>query len=108
MCTNGLFSHADKCKFHFLKIPWIHAISRRPHHGPVQGPDYSRLARTPESQGHSSVTNFYCCFIYGYSENTVLLMHLTCKGTTWHFSDECHSAFETLKKAFTTAPVLTL
>src|SRR5882672_9870269 len=34
-------------------------------------------------------------------------MHLTCKGTTWHFSDEFHSAFEALKKVFTTAPVLT-
>ena len=32
-------------------------------------------------------------------------MCLTCKGTSWHFTDECHSAFETLKKA--TAPVLT-
>jgi len=34
-------------------------------------------------------------------------MHLTCKGTPWHLSDECHSAFEALKKAFTTALVLT-
>ena len=34
-------------------------------------------------------------------------MRLTCKGTTWHFTDECHSAIEALKKAFTTAPVLT-
>src|SRR5882724_6313826 len=34
-------------------------------------------------------------------------MHLTHKGTTWHFSNEGHSAFEALKKAFTTAPVLT-
>jgi len=46
-------------------------------------------------------------FIYGYSEITVPLTHLTHKGTPWHFSDECHSAFEALKKAFTTAPVLT-
>jgi len=29
------------------------------------------------------------------------------QGTPWHFSNECHSAFEALKKAFTTAPVLT-
>src|SRR5882724_4908540 len=36
-----------------------------------------------------------------------LLMRLTHKGTPWHFSDECHSAFEALKKAFTTALVLT-
>ena len=34
-------------------------------------------------------------------------MRLTRKGTTWHFTDECCSAFEALKKAFTTAPVLT-
>src|SRR5882724_6231806 len=34
-------------------------------------------------------------------------MHLTHKGTPWHFTDECHSAFEALKKAFTTAQVLT-
>src|SRR5882724_5198394 len=46
-------------------------------------------------------------FIYRYSEITVPLMHLTHKGTPWHFSDECHFAFEALKKAFTTAPVLT-
>ena len=32
-------------------------------------------------------------------------MHLTHKDTPWHF--ECHSAFEALKKAFTTALVLT-
>jgi len=30
------------------------------------------------------------------------------QGYPWHFADECHSAFEALKKAFTTAPVLTL
>jgi len=29
------------------------------------------------------------------------------QGYPWHFSDECHSAFEALKKAFTTALVLT-
>ena len=34
-------------------------------------------------------------------------MCLTHKGTPWHFSDECHSAFEALKKALTIALVLT-
>jgi len=37
----------------------------------------------------------------------VPLMCLTHKGTIWHFSNECHSAFKALKKAFTTALVLT-
>ena len=34
-------------------------------------------------------------------------MHLTHKGTPWHFSNDFHSAFEALKKSFTTAPVFT-
>ena len=34
-------------------------------------------------------------------------MRLTRKGIPWHFTDECRSAFNALKKAFTSAPVLT-
>ena len=34
-------------------------------------------------------------------------MHLTHKNAPWNFTDECHSAFNTLKKAFTAALVLT-
>jgi len=52
-------------------------------------------------------SNFYHHFIHGYSEITVPLTCLTHKGTPWNFSNECHSAFEALKKAFTTTLVLT-
>ena len=45
-------------------------------------------------------------FILHYSNITVLLTHLTYKGSAWDFSDKCHSASNTLKKAFTTTPVL--
>src|SRR5882724_5216300 len=38
---------------HFLQIPWIYAVTQRPHHGPVQSPDYPRLANSTKSQGHS-------------------------------------------------------
>src|SRR5882724_4081367 len=95
---------------HFLKIPQIHAVSRRPHHGPLQGPNHPRLAKprkVKDIQSFLGFTNFYHCFIFGYSEITVPLMHLTSKGTPWHFTNECRSAFEALKKAFTTTPVLT-
>ena len=34
-------------------------------------------------------------------------MHLTRKNVPWNFTDECCSAFNTVKKAFTTTPVLT-
>src|SRR5882724_13653405 len=69
--------------------------------------DWPIPQKVKDIQSFLSFANFYCHSIYGYSEITVLLMHLTCKGTPWHFSDGCHSAFEALKKAFTTDPVLT-
>jgi len=69
--------------------------------------DWPIPQKVKDIQSFLSFANFYHHFIYGYSEITVPLMHLTHKGTPWHFSDECHSAFEALKKAFTTAPVLT-
>ena len=50
--------------------------------------------------------NFYCHFIYGYSEITVLLTWLTWKDVPWDFSDDCRKSFKKLKKAFITALVL--
>ena len=48
----------------------------------------------------SALPTSHCRFIHGYYEITVPLTHLTPKGTPWHFSNECHSAFEALKKGF--------
>ena len=45
-------------------------------------------------------------YILPYSNITVLLINPTHKGTLWNFSDACQSTFESLKKAFITAPVL--
>src|SRR5467141_3997435 len=69
--------------------------------------DWSEPRKVKDIQSFLSFANFYRRFIYGYSEITVPLTCLTCKGTPWNFSNKCHSAFEALKKAFTTAPVLT-
>jgi len=83
---------------------------QRPHHGAIQSPDYPGLAQTLEVkdiQSFLGFANFYWWFIYGYSEITVPLTHLTWKGTIYNFTDECRLAFEALKKAFTTMPVLT-
>src|SRR5882672_9345836 len=69
--------------------------------------DWPKHQKVKDVQSFLSFTNFYHHFIYRYYKITVPLMHLTRKGITWHFSDEFHSTFEALKKAFTTAPVLT-
>ena len=62
--------------------------------------------KVKDIQSFLGFANFYRRFISDYSKITVLLTCLTRKGTLWHFSDACQSSFESLKKAFTTAPEL--
>ena len=50
---------------------------------------------------------FYCHFMYGYSEITVLLMRLTWKDVPWVFSNDPRKSFKKPKEAFVTTPVLT-
>src|SRR5882724_6293532 len=69
--------------------------------------DWPEPRKVKDVQSFLGFANFYQQFMFGYSEITVPLTCLTHKGTTWHFTNECCSAFEALKKAFTTAPVLT-
>src|SRR5882724_1885360 len=69
--------------------------------------DWPEPWKVKDVQSFLGFANFYHHFIYRYSKITIPLRGLTHKGTPWHFSDECHSAFEALKKVFTTAPVLT-
>jgi len=51
--------------------------------------------------------NFYRRFIFNYSDIVILLTRLTSKDTPWNFDDNCRKAFNTLKQAFTSAPILT-
>src|SRR5467141_3958515 len=110
--TNGLFSHADKCEFHITSCEYLgYMLSPK---GLTMAPykvqiiqDWPEPQKVKDVQSFLSFSNFYHHFICGYSKITVPLMHITCKGTPWNFSDECCSAFEALKKDFTTALVLT-
>ena len=62
--------------------------------------DWPEPCKVKDIQSFLGFANFYCCFIYEYSRIIILLMHLTCKNVPWNFTDECHSAFNTLRKAF--------
>ena len=68
--------------------------------------DWPEPRKIKDIQYFLGFANFYRCFIPHYSNIAVLLTRLTHKGSAWDFSDKCASAFNTLKKAFTTAPVL--
>src|SRR5882724_8773530 len=69
--------------------------------------DWPEPWKVKDIQSFLGFANFYRRFIFRYSEITVLITCLTHKGNPWNFTDECCSAFEALKKAFTTAPVIT-
>src|SRR5882724_11825660 len=110
--ANGLFANVNKCKFHITSCKYLKYILSPK--GLTMAPykvqiiqDWPIPRKVKDIQSFLSFANFYHRFIYGYSEITVLLTRLTHKGTPWHISNECHSAFEALKKAFTTALVPT-
>ena len=69
--------------------------------------DWPEPRKIKDIQSFLGFTNFYRHFIPHYSDIAIPLTCLTRKGSAWDFSDKCRSAFNTLKKAFTTAPVLT-
>ena len=68
--------------------------------------DWPEPQKIKDIQSFLGFTKFYRCFILHYSDIAVPLTCLTCKGSAWDFSDKCCSAFNTLRKAFTTALVL--
>ena len=62
--------------------------------------------KVKDIQSFLGFANFYRRFIFNYSDIVILLTHLTRKNTPWNFDDNCRIAFNTLKQAFTSAPIL--
>ena len=52
-------------------------------------------------------TNFYHQFTFNYSDIVILLTYLIWKNILWNFNSFYHDAFNSLKKVFTTTPILT-
>ena len=68
--------------------------------------DWPEPRKIKDIQSFLGFANFYRHSIAHYSNITIPLTRLTRKGSAWDFSNKCHSTFNMLKKAFTTAPVL--
>jgi Reverse transcriptase (RNA-dependent DNA polymerase)/RNase H-like domain found in reverse transcriptase len=109
---HGLYACADKCKFHSDSVEYL---------GYIMSPDGLTMSddkvktiqewpeprKVKDVQSFLGFTNFYRHFIYNYSDITIPLTRLTRKEIKWNFFEDCRTAFKTLKKAFTTATVLT-
>jgi hypothetical protein len=68
--------------------------------------DWPEPRKVKDIQSFLGFANFYRHFIWSYSEITIPLTHLTCKDIPWEFNDQCRSAFQSLKDAFVSAPIL--
>src|SRR5258708_24511108 len=109
--TVGLYANLKKCKFHTDTVEYLRFILSPK--GLQMDPtkvsmihDWPETWKVQDVQAFLRFANFYQRFIHDYSETTLPLNHLCKKSTTWHFGMEEAKAFQNLKKAFRSAPVL--
>jgi len=69
--------------------------------------DWPELKKVKNIQSFLDFVNFYCRFIFNYLDIVILLTCLTQKDISWKFDSSCHDAFNSLKKVFTSALILT-
>jgi hypothetical protein len=107
----GLYCKLPKCEFSVTTTEYL---------GYILSPDGFWMAldkisavvewpvpqKVKDIQSFLGFCNFYRRFIFDYAAITVPLTRLTRKNIIWVWTDECQLAFDTLKQAFTEAPVL--
>ena len=108
----GLYCKLPKCEFSVTTCEYL---------GYILSPDGFRMSpdkisaitdwpvprKVKDVQSFLGFCNFYRRFIYGYSDLTIPLTRLTRSNVRWEWSTGCQDAFETIKKAFVCAPLLT-
>jgi hypothetical protein len=108
---HGLYAKLEKCSFGCNQVEFLgYIISSE---GISMDPAKVRTVvewQTPRSvrdvQCFLGFANFYRKFIQDYSKIVLPLTQLTRKGQPFIWSEETDMAFESLKKAFTSAPIL--
>jgi len=109
--TAGLYAKLEKCVFHQPQVEFLgYIISGE---GLSMDPkkiqtvtEWKKPAIVRDVQCFLGFANFYRIFIQNYSKIAAPLTRLTRKDKL-EWNVEADQAFETLKKAFTTAPILT-
>jgi len=108
----GLYAKTEKCEFHSDSIKYLGYVLS-PSALTMSDTKVKTIQEWPEPkkvkdiQSFLGFTNFYRYFIFNYSDIVVPLTRLTRKDTPWNFDKNCRKAFNTLKQAFTSAPILT-
>ena len=112
LCKTSFYAKADKCKFHSKSVEYLEYIlspsSLTMSNNKVKIiQDWLEPKKIKDIQSFLGFTNLYCWFIFNYLDIVILLICLTQKDIPWKFDSSCCNAFNSLKKAFTFAPILT-
>jgi len=108
----GLYTKAEKYKFHSDSIEYLGYVLS-PSGLTISDAKVKTIQEWPEPKKVKDIqfflgfANFYRCFIFNYLDIVIPLTCLTRKNTPWNFNNDCRIAFNTLKQAFTSAPILT-
>jgi len=112
LCKAGLYAKAEKCEFHSESVEYL---------GYILSPsgltmsnnkvkiiqDWLEPKKVKDIQSFLGFANFYCWFIFNYLDIVIPLTCLTRKDIPWKFDSFYVDAFNSLKKAFTSTPILT-
>ena len=112
LCKASLYAKAEKCEFHSKLVEYLGYILS--FSGLTISDNKVKIIqnwlepkKVKDIQSFLDFTNFYCWFIFNYSDIVISLTRLTQKDIPWKFDSSCQDAFNSLKKVFTSAPILT-
>ena len=110
---NDLFVKPEKCKFEQSTVEFLgliiskNSVSMDPKK--VEGvKGWPTPTKVKHVQAFLGLANFYRRFIKDFAKIARPLTILTCKDKPWQWNEEQQLAFDRLKEAFTTAPILQL
>jgi transposase InsO family protein len=111
--ANDLYLRPEKCEFEKTEIEYLGMVIRE---GQVSMDpakiaavkDWPTPSNVREVRGFLGFANFYRRFIEGFSKVARPLNDLTKKNTPFIWSTDCQHAFDTLREAFVSAPILGL
>ena len=112
LCKTGLCAKVEKCEFHSELVEYLGYILSLS--GLTMSNDKVKIIqdwpepkKVKDIQSFLGFANFYCWFIFNYSDIVIPLICLTWKDISWKFDFSCCNTFNSLKKIFIFTPILT-
>jgi len=111
LAKNKLYLKAEKCSFDQTKVEYLGLIisAGKIEMDPVKVEGVSAWpapTNVKEVQSFLGFVNFYRRFIQDFSDIATPLHELTRKDAAWNWSAACQKAFDSLKTAITSSPIL--